>query len=146
MCSGGRYDNLAELYTKQQLPGIGASLGLDRLLAALEELEMVEKVGTPAKVMVAFFDKQRLHDYLGIANLIRQAGVNVELYPEPKKLGQQLKFADERGFRIAIIAGDQELDKSEVQVKDLGEKSSTTCSLEENGAAVLSEIERILSV
>ena len=60
VCSGGRYDNLAGLYTKQELPGIGASLGLDRLLAAMEELGMVGKVRTPADVFVAFFDANRL--------------------------------------------------------------------------------------
>ena len=145
VCSGGRYDNLAELYTKQQLPGIGASLGLDRLLAALEELNKIEKVATPAKVFVAFFDKQRLHDYLSIANLIRQSGISVELYPDPKKLGAQLKYADERGFRIAVIAGDQELDKNEVQVKDLAAKSSSVCSLEQDGEELIKELGRILA-
>src|SRR3954467_3009468 len=67
ICSGGRYDNLAGLFTKQELPGIGASLGLDRLLAALEELGMIAKVRTPAPVLVAFFDKNRLDDYLQLA-------------------------------------------------------------------------------
>ena len=52
VCSGGRYDNLAELYTNQELPGVGASLGLDRLLAAMEELGMIEKVATPAPVFI----------------------------------------------------------------------------------------------
>ncbi|MFH1918703.1 MAG: histidine--tRNA ligase, partial [Planctomycetota bacterium] len=63
VCSGGRYDNLAGLYTSQELPGVGASLGLDRLLAAMEELEMIEKVATPAPVFIPYFDKARLHDY-----------------------------------------------------------------------------------
>ncbi len=53
VCSGGRYDNLAELYTNQELPGVGASLGLDRLLAGMEELGMIDKVGTPAEVFIA---------------------------------------------------------------------------------------------
>ena len=77
VCSGGRYDNLAELYTKQELPGIGASLGLDRLLAAMEELGMIEKVATPAPVFIPFFDKTRLHDYLKLAAAIRTAGIGV---------------------------------------------------------------------
>ena len=59
VCSGGRYDNLAELFTAQELPGIGASLGLDRLLAAMEELGMIEKVATPAPVFIPFFDSSR---------------------------------------------------------------------------------------
>ena len=104
VCSGGRYDNLAGLYTKQELPGIGASLGLDRLLAAMEELDMIDKVSTPAPVLIAYFDKNRLHDYLKLAASLRRAGIAVELFPEPKKLGQQLKYADRRGFRVALIA------------------------------------------
>ena len=52
VCSGGRYDNLAGLYTKQALPGVGASLGLDRLLAAMEELDLLPKAATPAPVLV----------------------------------------------------------------------------------------------
>jgi histidyl-tRNA synthetase len=100
VCSGGRYDNLAGLYTKQDLPGIGASLGLDRLLAALEELGLVDKVRTTADVFVAFFDKQRLGDYMRLAAQLRIAGLGVEVFPDPKKLGQQLKYADQRGFRV----------------------------------------------
>lgn len=119
ICSGGRYDNLAELFTKQELPGIGASLGLDRLLAALEELGMIEKVRTPAPVLIAFFDKERLDDYLRLAATIRAAGIGVEVFPEPKKLGQQLQYADRRGFRVAIIAGQREFDAGQCQVKDL---------------------------
>ena len=119
ICSGGRYDNLAGLFTKQELPGIGASLGLDRLLAALEELGVVEKVRTPAPVLIAFFDKDRLSDYLRLASTIRAAGIGVEVYPEPKKLGQQLAYADRRGFRVALIAGQREFDAGVIQLKDL---------------------------
>ncbi len=119
VCSGGRYDNLAELFTKQELPGIGASLGLDRLLAAMEELEMIEKVRTPAPVFIPFFDKDRLHDYLRLASTLRAAGIGVEVFPEPRKLGQQLKYADRRGFRVALIAGGNEFQSGTCQVKDL---------------------------
>jgi histidyl-tRNA synthetase len=124
ICSGGRYDNLAELYTNQELPGIGASLGLDRLLTALEELGLVEKVTTPAPVLIPYFDEGRLHDYLRMAAALRASGIGVEIYPEAKKLGQQLKYADRRGFRLALIAGQNEFEKGVCQVKDLarGEK------------------------
>jgi histidyl-tRNA synthetase len=131
VCSGGRYDNLAELYTKQELPGIGASLGLDRLLAAMEELEMLPKAATPAEVLVAYFDAERLHDYLKLAALVRQSGVGVEVFPEPKKLGQQLKYADSRGFRVALIAGSNELAAGQCQVKDLKSGGSETVAMAE---------------
>ena len=68
VCSGGRYDNLAELYTNQQLPGIGASLGLDRLLAAMEELGMLPAAKTAAQVFIPYFDATRLGDYFQLAS------------------------------------------------------------------------------
>lgn len=140
VCSGGRYDNLAGLYTKEELPGIGASLGLDRLLAAMEELGLVQKVSTPAPVFVAYFDAARLHDYLRLAAKIRAAGVGVELYPEPKKLGQQLKYADRRGFRLAVIAGENEFAAGTCQIKDLKTAQSTTVPLAEVAQAIVGQL------
>src|SRR4029077_19747925 len=78
VCSGGRYDNLAALYTSQELPGIGASLGLDRLLAAMEELGILPKVATPAEVFIPYFVAGRLADYLRLAAAVRASGVGVE--------------------------------------------------------------------
>jgi len=124
ICSGGRYDNLAGLFTKQELPGIGASLGLDRLLAALEELGLIDKVRTPAPVFIPFFDKDRLDDYLRLAATLRAAGIGVEVFPEAKKLGQQLAYADRRGFRVALIAGEREFNAATCQLKDLATATS----------------------
>ncbi len=144
VCSGGRYDNLAELYTNQELPGIGASLGLDRLLAAMEELGMIEKVSTPAPVLIAFFDAGRLHDYLRLASAVRAAGLGVELFPEPKKLGQQLKYADRRGFRVALIAGPDEFAKGVCQVKDLEHARQQDVPLEPDAQSIIEAVRRIL--
>jgi histidyl-tRNA synthetase len=125
ICSGGRYDNLAGLYTAEHLPGVGASLGLDRLLAAMEQLKMLPPVSTPAPVFIAYFDADRLSDYLQLASAVRAAGIGAELYPEPKKLGQQLKYADHRGFVVGLIAGSRELEHGIVQVKNLRHKIGT---------------------
>ena len=119
VCSGGRFDNLAELFTSQKLPGIGASLGLDRLLAGMEELGMIPPVRTPATVFIPFFDENRLADYCKIADSLRKSGLNVEVYPESKKLGFQLKYADKRGFEFAVIAGENEFNSGICQVKNL---------------------------
>lgn len=140
VCSGGRYDNLAQLYTNQELPGIGASLGLDRLLAALEELGMLSKVSTPAAVFIPYFDAGRLHDYLRIAARLRTAGIGVEVYPDAKKLGQQLKYADRRGFRFAIVAGENEFAASQCQLKNLASGESVTIALGELVEAVRSRL------
>ncbi|MEN1679451.1 MAG: histidine--tRNA ligase [Planctomycetota bacterium] len=140
VCSGGRYDNLAGLYSKQQLPGIGASLGLDRLLAAMEALGMLPKVRTPARVFVPYFAEDRLADYLKLAAAVRAAGHGVEVYPEAKKLGKQLQYADRRGFRIALIAGPDELAADQCQVKDLSSGESETVAM----SAVADVVDRLL--
>ena len=145
VCSGGRYDNLAGMFTKQDLPGVGASLGLDRLLAAMEELGMIEVVRTPAPVLITFFDKQRLHDYLKLAAIVRAAGIGVEVYPEPKKLRQQLKYADQRGFTLALIAGENEFESNSCQVKDLRTGDSTEVSLAGQAAELVKQIQQRLA-
>jgi histidyl-tRNA synthetase len=145
VCSGGRYDNLAELFTAQELPGIGASLGLDRLLAAMEELGMIEKVATPAPVLIPYFDSSRLHDYLQLAAVLRAAGIGVEVFPEPKKLGQQLKYADRRGFRVALIAGGNEFAAGMIQVKDLQKAQKHDVPLETDAASVIKAVKEIIS-
>jgi histidyl-tRNA synthetase len=144
VCSGGRYDNLAGLFTRQELPGIGASLGLDRLLAAMESLGMVEKVRTPAPVFIAYFDPRRLADYLRWAAAIRSAGIGVEVYPEPRKLGQQLKYADSRGHAVAVIAGENEFAAQTCQLKDLKTAHSESISLAQGDAALVEAIGRVL--
>lgn len=119
ICSGGRYDDLAGLFTKEKLPGVGASLGLDRLLAAMEELQLLGETATPAQVLIAYFDTNHLADYHRLARDLRAQGLGVEVYPEPVKLGKQLQYADRKGHRYAIIAGSQEFAAGQWQVKNL---------------------------
>jgi histidyl-tRNA synthetase len=145
ICSGGRYDNLAELYTNQQLPGIGASLGLDRLLDSMQKLGMLDTHQTPAQVFIAYFDPAHLADYFRLAGDLRVAGLPVEVYPEPAKLGKQLQYADRKGFRVAIIAGEREFAAAECQIKDLKSAKSTTVPLADNATAVITAVQQILS-
>jgi histidyl-tRNA synthetase len=126
ICSGGRYDNLAGLYTKQSLPGVGASLGIDRLLAGLEELGRLELVETPADVFLVHFDEAHLADYLRIAAALRRAGMAVEFFPEAKRVGQQLKLAAKRGFPAALVIGSEEFAAGTAQFKNLATQASTT--------------------
>jgi histidyl-tRNA synthetase len=126
ICSGGRYDNLAGLYTKQPLPGVGASLGIDRLLAGLEELGRLAQVETPADVFLVHFDSAHLSDYLRIAAALRANGTAVEFFPEPKKVGQQLKLAAKRGFPTALVIGSDEFTAGTAEFKDMAAQTSTT--------------------
>lgn len=139
-CSGGRYDDLASLYTKQALPGVGASLGVDRLLAAMEELGMLEGRVASAPVFLAFFDAERASDYVALAARLRAAGVGVELYPEPRKLGAQLKYADRRGHRLAIIVGPDEWQTGRCQLKDLDAKTSDEVALDDLASVCLERL------
>ena len=145
VCSGGRYDNLAGLYTSQDLPGIGASLGLDRLLAAMEELNLLEKVATPAPVFIPYFVANRLVDYLKLAAALRAAGLCVEVFPEPRKLGPQLKYADKRGCRVALVLGEDELAAGQCQVKDLASGESHSVALGENFSIVVDALHSLLA-
>lgn len=122
--SGGRYDDLASLYTKERLPGVGGSIGIDRLLSGMEELGMIEERQTPAQVFLPLFDVAHQAETLALAMELRQAGLQVELYPDKRKLGAQLKYADRRGFRFAVIAGESELAAGTAQLKDLADGSS----------------------
>lgn len=128
ICSGGRYDNLAGLFTKERLPGVGASLGLDRLLAAMEELKLLGDAATPASILITQFDADRLGDYFRIGRLLRAAGISAEVFPDAKKLGKQLQYADRKRFRLALIAGSDEFAKGVWQIKNLKEGSSSTVS------------------
>ena len=126
ICSGGRYDDLAGLYTRQPLPGVGASLGIDRLLAGLEELRPRQPVETPAQVFLVYFVEERLADYLRIAAALRAAGMAVEFFPEPKRVGQQLKLAGKRGCPVAIVIGSDEFAAGTAQAKNLATQESLT--------------------
>jgi histidyl-tRNA synthetase len=136
VCSGGRYDNLAGVYTKQQLPGVGASLGLDRLLAAMEEMNLLPKAATPALVMIVQFDASRLGAYQALARTLRGQGIGVEVYPEPKKIGPQLQYAEKRGFKVALIAGPSEFEQGVWKVKNLATREETTVPASEVTRAI----------
>jgi len=119
VCSGGRYDNLAGLFTKQKLPGVGASLGLDRLLAAMEIMGLVEGASTPADVFIAQFDASSLGAYHQLGRRLRAAGLTVEVFPDAGKVGKQLQYADRKGHKLAVIAGENEFKAGVWQVKNL---------------------------
>jgi histidyl-tRNA synthetase len=124
ICSGGRYDDLASYFTDTRLPGVGISIGLTRLFSKLKEAGLLKPLArTPAEVLVTTMDPRYLEKYLAIAAQLRAAGINTEVYLEPAKLGNQLTYADRKGFRIAIIAGENEFARNMVQIKNLSTKT-----------------------
>jgi histidyl-tRNA synthetase len=120
ICSGGRYDDLATYFTSTRLPGVGISIGLSRLFARLRDANLLKAPPrTPAEVLVTTMDPKYLDRYIGLANELRRAGVNTELYLEGARLGKQLEYANKKGFRLAIVAGENEFGRDAVQVKNL---------------------------
>ncbi|OGA66795.1 MAG: histidine--tRNA ligase [Betaproteobacteria bacterium RIFCSPLOWO2_12_FULL_65_14] len=137
ICSGGRYDDLASYFTDTKLPGVGISIGLTRLFSKLREAGLLRPAPrTPAEVLVTTMDHQYLGRYLAIARRLREAGINTEVYLETAKLKNQLAYADKKGFRVALIAGETEFGRDRVQVKNLSTKTARECALEQVVSAV----------
>ena len=131
VCSGGRYDNLAELFTTQQLPGVGASLGLDRLLAAMQELNLLSEVSTPAPILITQMDENFTPEYLRLGRKLRLEGFNVEVYPDTKAIKKQFKYANRHGFQVVIVAGADEFTDQVWQVKEMQTGTQTAVKEEE---------------
>jgi histidyl-tRNA synthetase len=112
----------------------------------MEELRMVSKVATPAPVFIPYFDKDRLHEYLRLAAALRAAGIGAEVFPEPKKLGQQLKYADRRGFRVALIAGENEFRGGVCQVKDLARAQQRDVPLSNDATEIVAAVKELLGI
>jgi len=124
VCSGGRYDELASLYTKKKLPGVGAAIGLDRLLAALDELGLSKGAQAYTRVVILNIEEglePRLHS---LARALRAQGIETEIYPERRKLAQQFAYAERKGVPFALILGKDEAERGVVQMKDLASRES----------------------
>jgi histidyl-tRNA synthetase len=120
---GGRYDGLVERFLGEKVPATGASIGVDRLLAAMEKLELTPPgAWSTAGVLVTVMDRDRVRDYLALTRELRAAGVPAEMYMgDSKGLKKQFAYADRVGIPAVIIAGSNEFDAGTVSIKDLRE-------------------------
>ena len=118
VCSGGRYNNLASIYSKEEMPGVGSSIGLDRLLAALEELGKISSRKSNTDVLILNMDDKLKSHYFSIAAKLRQAGLKAEVYLETKKLKNQFSFADNKSIPALLICGEDEYAENKVNIKD----------------------------
>jgi len=119
VAGGGRYDYLVERFLGEKVPATGASIGVDRLLAALGQLGQLTAREALAPVVVTVMDRERLLDYEKITFELRRAGVSAEMYLGSGGFRKQLQYADERGSIVAVIAGSREFEAGEVSLKDL---------------------------
>lgn len=125
VCSGGRYDNLAGLFTTRRLPGVGASIGLDRLLALLSDAGGLKDCGTTAPILIVRFPGTTETALVGIAARLRRAGLGAEVYPDPTRLGDQFGYGSTRGHRLAVIVGPDEEKNGVFNLRDLTTRRET---------------------
>jgi histidyl-tRNA synthetase len=116
---GGRYDNLVGMFSGKQVPAVGFSLGLERILLLMEEQQMFPDLRMTAQVMVCPLPDTPLASVVGLAARLRQAGITVELYPEPARLRRQLANADDLHIPYALIIGPDEVAQQTYTLKHL---------------------------
>jgi histidyl-tRNA synthetase len=141
---GGRYDNLIGMFLGQDIPACGFSLGLERILVVMGERGMFPPslATTPADVMVSVFDAAGLPHAMGLAGTLRQAGLRVLVYPDPDKIGKQIKYADSRGIPFVALLGENEITAGTVTVKNLRAQTQQTYEQAAAGAALTEELTR----
>ena len=130
---GGRYDGLVKRFTGQEVPATGISVGVDRLLAALDAMGTEARAG-PGPVVVTVMDRDRMGDYQRMVSELRAAGIRSEVFlGNARNIGRQMKYADMRGSPLAVIQGSVERERGIVQIKDLalGKALSETATHEE---------------
>lgn len=119
VCSGGRYDNLTQSFSKEKLSGVGASIGLDRLIAALMELGLLELRGTMVRVLLITTNDKYFAFAHKIAEALRHSNVKAEVYPDAVKIKKSLAYANAKGHEFSIIIGDEEFHTKTLSVKNM---------------------------
>ena len=137
VCSGGRYDNLAEYYTDRQLPGVGISIGLTRLFYVLGEQGLLnpDLPTAPADVLILPMTAE-LSPAVTLATRLRAAGVRTQLYTEQKKFKAKMSYADKLGVPYVVFLGDDEIAGNMVACKDMTSGEQTTLPFAETLALI----------
>jgi histidyl-tRNA synthetase len=125
---GGRYDNLVGMFSGQEIPACGFSLGLERILVVMSERRMFPPtlISAPADVLVAMFSAAGAADAIRVADQLRASGLRVFVYPDADKIGKQIKYADAQHIPYVAIVGDEEIEAGTVTVKDLAAQTQQT--------------------
>ena len=138
VCSGGRYDNLAEYYTDRQLPGVGISIGLTRLFYVLGEQGMLnpDLPTAPADVLVLPMGDEALGAAISLSTALREDGIRVQLYTEQKKFKAKMQYADRLGIPYVIFLGEDEIAAGKCSVKELSTGTQQTLTRDEAAALI----------
>ena len=131
VCSGGRYENLAEFYTDKELPGVGISIGLTRLFYLLNEINQikVEKDAIADVIIVPIGED--IQSTLSIATKLREAGINTDIYIEDGKMKKKMKYADRLNIPYVMVVGEDEISSGEFSLKNMKTGEQTKGTIEE---------------
>ncbi len=130
VCSGGRYDNLAEFYTDKKMPGVGVSIGLTRLFSKLSELNILkEKEESISKVLVVSMSDD-ISRALEVATIVRSKGINTDVYLEDKKIKAKFKYADKLKIPYVAVIGEEEEKNGTVTLKNMTTGEQEEVSIE----------------
>jgi histidyl-tRNA synthetase len=137
VCSGGRYDNLAEYYTNKKLPGVGISIGLTRLFYVLGEQGLLnpDLPTAPADVLILPMTED-LSPAIQLATSLRESGIRTQLYTEPKKFKAKMSYADKLGVPFVIFLGEDEIAAKEIKWKDLATGEQFTADQDDAISAI----------
>jgi histidyl-tRNA synthetase len=129
ICSGGRYDNLAEYYTNRKLPGVGLSIGLTRLFFVLQDQGYLNAslLTAPADVLVIPMTED-LSAAVRLATALRESGLRTQIYAEGKKIKARVQYADKLGIPFVVFLGEDEIQNGKITVKDMASGEQTTAS------------------
>lgn len=140
VCGGGRYENLAGLYTKSHLPGVGLSIGATRLFDHYRALGHFDNTATTTQTLVTLLDEALLGDYLALAQTLRRAGIATEVFFEGGKMAKQMKYADRAGIPLVVVMGGDEKAKGTVTLKNMRTGTQTECALTDIATAVAAQL------
>ena len=118
ICSGGRYDKLTERFHSRELPGVGGSIGLDRLLNLSDQLLVVDDLSKRTVFVAILNDKVRSYAFT-LATRLRAAGICCDLSVKPQKIANQFKHAHRMSYPLVLVLGEEELSKNEFNLKDM---------------------------
>ena len=131
VCSGGRYENLAEYYTDKSLPGVGVSIGLTRLFYKLNELNLIKADRKSVADILIIPMEENLEESIKLATKLRNIGINTEIYLNDKKLKAKFKYADKLEIPYVIVLGEDEINAKEITLKDMKTGSEEKLPMDE---------------
>lgn len=131
VCSGGRYDNLAENYTDKSLPGVGIAIGVTRLFDQLNDLKLIKTEKESISDVLVISTSDDVSECLPIANTFRKEGINTEVYMNDKKMKAKFKYADKLKIPYVAIIGEDELKENKVSLKNLVTGKQDTINIQE---------------